>query len=76
MLDSLGTRHYLELGVISEEETYSMNHSGSEFKTLKRPMSLYFQFLVQMKVDGQTNITEYLPLAKLKTVNFKLGRLI
>ena len=30
----------------------------------------------QMKVDGQTNITEFLPLAKLKTVNFKLGRLI
>ena len=31
MFDSLGTRHYLDVGIISEKETGSKNHSGPEF---------------------------------------------
>ena len=31
MLDSLGTRHYLDVGIISEGETGSKNHSGDFF---------------------------------------------
>ena len=31
MFDSLGTRHYLDVGIISEKETGSKNHSGVFF---------------------------------------------
>ena len=31
MFESLGTRHYLDVGIISEKETGSKNHSGDFF---------------------------------------------
>ena len=31
MFDSLGTRHYLDVGIISEKETGSKNHSDDFF---------------------------------------------